>query len=336
MRLNKPFSLITFSPLKRNAVFIIAVVGLSLIWFYQPMSNHTREIKIWNRAEQKEESEKIYGDAWLRWAYETSLGRGLTQAIFIHSWLSKLYGFYQSSSWSRSKIDSFIKNFQIPMNDYEAASYASFNDFFIRRFKPGLRIFPDHSQLLPAPAEARYLAFEQISDELKFPVKGKFLNLETLLNSSEMARPFLGGPLIIARLCPVDYHRFHFPDAGKIIETYQVPGVLHSVNPVALKAHPDLFLKNERQISILETKNFGKLAYLEIGALFVGKIVQTHPPSQDFHRGDEKGYFLFGGSTVIIVGEPNRWRPSDDLLDNTRQGREVRLRLGETIGQKNP
>jgi len=140
---------------------------------------------------------------------------------------------------------------------------------------------------------------------------------------------------MIARLCPVDYHRFHFPDDCKILDSYRIHGKFHSVNPVALAANGKVFLENERQVTILESDNFGKLAFIEVGAMCVGKIVQTYAAGQaKFKRGAEKGYFLFGGSTVIILGEKDRWIPANDILENSEKGIEVLVPLGDVVASQ--
>jgi phosphatidylserine decarboxylase len=241
-----------------------------------------------------------------------------------------MYGVYQSSSLSRRQIEPFIEKFKIPMQEYQKETFKTFNDFFIRKFIPKERPFVQASHELPAFSEARYLAYEKITEKQKFPVKGSALSAVALMGSEEKAKPFIGGPLLLARLCPVDYHRFHFPDAGHTLEDYRIHGKLHSVNPMALKYKEDIFATNERHVSILQTENFGKIAFIEVGALCVGKIVQTFK-EKDFKRGDEKGYFLFGASTVIVLGEPGQWTPDADLLDQTSRGRETLVRLGERV-----
>ncbi len=297
-----------------------------------PKTPDSSQIVFWSRNRATFEVEKVYGDSALRWAYQTRLGRKLTDWIFSRAWVSQLYGAYQSSTLSRAKIEPFIEAFNIPMNEFEPGPFRTFNDFFIRRFQSGARKFVQSPSEMAAFAEARYLAFESITPEQKFPVKGKFLSAQALLGGTPWASHFAGGPLLLARLCPTDYHRFHFPDSGKILDSFRIHGKLHSVNPVALQAVDEVFAQNERQVSILETKNFGLLAYIEVGALCVGKIVQSHSPQKSqFERGDEKGYFLFGGSTVIVLGEPGKWKPSVDLLENTRQSREVLVQLGEPV-----
>ncbi len=290
-------------------------------------------IVYWDRVKKTLETEKVYGDKALRLVYETAAGRIVADHFLAKPWLSQVYGLVQSSGISRRKIDEFVSQYQIPMSEFEKKSYKNFNEFFIRKFKNGARSFTRVQSEMPAFAEARYFAFDSIKTNQSFPVKGQFLSPDALLGSAEIAKPFIGGPLLLARLCPVDYHRFHFPDHGEILETYSVPGDYHSVNPMALKQRPEIFSTNERTVSILETKNFGKLAYIEVGAMCVGKIVQTHPEKKPFSRGDEKGYFLFGGSTVIVLGEPGKWVPADDLLEQTACRRETLVRLGDCVAR---
>ena len=297
------------------------------------------KIEYFNRHTQRLEEEKVYGDRAVRWLYESFLGRILAQFLVCRP-LSWLYGLIQSSPLSKRKISPFIKKFQISMDDFlpsegrnELDPYASFNEFFIRRFKEGRRPFVSGDEF-PAFCEARYFGYESLTKEKKVPVKGRFLDSKALLADSHWASFFEKGPLLLARLCPVDYHRFHFPDEGRILHTYRIPGVLHSVNPLALTKKPDIFMINERQVSILETKRFGKLAYIEVGAICVGKIYQSFEDSLslNFSRGGEKGRFLFGGSTVIVLGEKGKWRPSEDILENTERGIETYLYLGTPAG----
>jgi phosphatidylserine decarboxylase len=292
----------------------------------------TLEIPYFNRDTGQIESEKVYGGGAVRFAYSTLIGKALG-AIISSRCLSRLYGRLQDSAGSRKKIEPFIENFQIPMQHYENPGYKSFNDFFIRRFKPGMRPVVGEKDRLAAFAEARYLAWESIKDEQTFPVKGVHLSATALLGSEEKAKPFIGGPLLIARLCPVDYHRYHYPDDGTTLDSYPIHGSYHSVNPIALEHRSDLFISNERRVSLLQTNHFGKLAFIEVGATMVGKIIQTHDESKPFVKGAEKGYFLFGGSTVILIGEPGRWKPDDDLLAKTEEQMEVLIQLGDGIAK---
>lgn len=291
-----------------------------------------KPILYWNRRKSQIETERVFGEQFVRFTYGTPPGRFLTNSLLVRASFSQAYGVYQSSTLSRHKIEPFIRDYEINMSEFEDPGFQSFNDFFIRRFKPGARQFCESPRELPAFAEARYFAFDRITDSQTFPVKGFSLSARGLLGSENDAAPFIGGPVLLARLCPTDYHRFHYPDDGETTREYRLHGHLHSVNPFAIANKPDIFITNERHVSILETVNFGKLAYVEVGALCVGKIVQTHPVTKPFKRGDEKGYFLFGGSTVIVLGEPGRWKPDSDLLEQTAQGRETLIELGARVG----
>jgi phosphatidylserine decarboxylase len=151
------------------------------------------------------------------------------------------------------------------------------------------------------------------------------------LGSVDRARPFEGGPVILARLSPVDYHHLHYPDDGITIENHRLGKRLWTINSNALRNQPDILFRNERKAQILETKNFGRLGFIEIGALSVGRIVQGHPLDKPFARGEQKSVFRFGGSAVVLFGEPGSWRPSADLLQKTSEGVETLVRLGDEI-----
>jgi len=290
--------------------------------------------KIWNRETQSYFHEKVFGGEVIDFLYTNTLGKTLERLLTHTPLPSRLYGHYQDSNLSCKQIPPFIKKFDIDMSEYENTIYRSFNDFFIRKFKPGLREFSKNKTELSAPCEARYTFFESLNSTHTIHIKNSLLSSFELLQKPELAKLFADGPAAICRLCPVDYHRFHFPDAGETLDSYRIHGELHSVNPKAFAIYPNLFFKNERHVSLLKTENFGHIAYVEVGALCVGKIIQSHKPSNPYQRGDEKGYFLFGGSTVIVLGEKNAWRWENDLLERSRMGDEIYIKLGSTIGHR--
>jgi phosphatidylserine decarboxylase len=297
----------------------------------------TEPIRIWNRQAGHEEIEKVYGGAGVSWLYGNPLGRLMASGPLSQHWPSRLYGAYQSSKLSRHKIRPFIHDFAIRMDEFEPRPFSSFNDFFSRRFRDGARRFVPDPGRMPAFCEARYLAFEKVDPDRTFPVKGELLSPRLLLAGNARATAFEGGPLLIARLCPTDYHRYHYPDGGRTLEHWSVPGRLHSVNPAALQVCGEIFATNERRVSVLETQNFGLLAYIEVGALCVGLIQQTHPETDPFERGTEKGTFLFGASTVILLGQKGAWRPDADLVEQTEvHRRETLVRLGQGIAVSSP
>jgi phosphatidylserine decarboxylase len=295
-------------------------------------------IPYYNRVTRKIENEQVYGGAYLNWAYQNRLGFFLTDHLFSKRWLSRIFGAIEDSSFSRSKIKPFVHRYDIRMEDFEEVAYSCFNDFFIRRFKPGVRSFSSSEKDFCAGAEARYLVFPDLKPRQKFKVKGIEVDLEELLQDAGLAREFEGGCLILARLCPVDYHRFHFPLSGLLTRHYRIPGGLHSVNPVAIEAAPRVFLENERQVAIMEHPKFGRSAMIEVGALGVGKIVQSSysertPLPHKFDKGLEKGYFLFGGSTVIWLLQKGKIKLSQDLLEHSSKGLETWVPLGQSLGE---
>ena len=302
------------------------------------------KIKFYNRESQSEEIEKVYGDKAVQWLYQSPLGRMVAPVVTSHS-LSRFYGMIQDSSiLSHYKVAPFIRKFNIPIEEYLPEKglihepkngiygYSSFNSFFTRKFREGIRSFPEEAGRMGAFAEARYFGYENLSDEERVPVKGQFLNAKSVLVRDEYVKLFDDGPMLLARLCPVDYHRFHFPDDGKVIASYRIHGHLESVNPMALKQKDEIFCENERHVTILETKNFGLLAYVEVGATMVGKIIQSYK-GKNFKRGQEKGMFLFGASTVMVYGQSGKWRPSQDILEKSSKGQEVLIKLGDTVGE---
>lgn len=286
-------------------------------------------IEFWDRERGECRAEHAYAGDFVRWCYEKPIGRFFTEFLLSRRPFNRFYGHFQSSRFSRYEIERDIAFFAIPMDEYEDKNYRSYTDFFLRRFRPGARPFVE-GNAMPAPAEGKYLAFERITPEIEFPVKGRYLNHEQLLQDADLAREFEGGPMLICRLCPIDYHYFHFPDEGEKLRSYRVGGRYHSVNILALQSKPDIFLENEREVTLLETKHFGPLVFIEVGAFTVGKIIQTHSAST-FQRGEQKGHFEFGASTVIILGKPGFWSPSLDLLEQTRAGRETHVKLGTEV-----
>lgn len=297
-----------------------------------------QSIRVWDRRAGREVRERIYGERGLRWVYETRLGR-LASRLLSGPGLSTLMGAYYDSRRSARGIAPFVRAFDVPMHEFVEEPWESFNQFFARRFRRGARPFESEPDRLPAFAEGRYLAWTRVVPEQEVPVKGARVRARAVLtrpddpDSSRWAARFEGGPLLLARLCPVDYHRYHYPADGITRAAWRIAGPLHSVHPIALRARGDILSTNERRVAILETERFGWLACVEVGAMGVGRIVQTHNEGTRFARGDEKGLFRFGASSVLLFGEPGRWAPDDDLVERTGRGVETLVRLGEGVAR---
>lgn len=290
-------------------------------------------IQFYHNVKKTIEVEKVYGDGFITFLYQNKFGKKLTENIFVGKGVSRMMGSYYSSRLSRSKIPKFISQYNIDMSEYEDTDYNTFNDFFIRKFKSGKREFNFNKEILSAPCEARYFGYSSIAQDVRYPVKGEELTPEKILGNIAVSKDFLGGTLIIARLCPVDYHRYHYPCDAVIDDYYLVPGILHSVNPKALREYPDIFSVNERNVTLFLSDVFGKVAYVEVGAMGVGKIIQSQSVTKNskFKKGDEKGYFLFGASTVILLFQKNHCEINKTLQEYSKKGIEVYYKLGEDI-----
>lgn len=276
--------------------------------------------------------ETVMGVAFVRYVYEHALGRALRRAILTRASFSKVYGRYQSSRMSRRGIPSVVESLSIDMSDYlePEGGFHHFNEFFTRRLRPGARPLDESPDRLVSPADGRLFAYTDVQGDTLVPAKGRHVSIDALLASPREAERFKSGTVVIVRLCPSDYHRFHFPCDGVATRPRTVAGPLESVNPGALAKGRPILDKNQRDITYIDSEQFGRVAYLEIGAMCVGSIVQCYPPGE-VAKGTEKGFFQFGGSTVILVFEPGRIEIDADLVANTRKGLETLVRMGEGI-----
>lgn len=270
------------------------------------------------------------GGGALRFAYETLLGSCLSGILFNSSGLSRLLGWFYDSKLSVKSIPTLagLPGCLPEEAEFAPESYKSFNDFFIRKLKPGLRPFDHAENILSSPSDGRITVYCGLAPDSAVPVKGAERTLNDLCCEK---LPFSSAAVAVIRLAPVDYHRFHFPCSCSQSEPIRrVKGKYHSVSPISLCRHPDIYTENTRQITTLSSEHFGSFRYLEIGAFGVGSIVQT---STDSHHGkmSEKGYFKFGGSTVILIFDDSKLQWDPDLLKNSEEGFETQIRCGENI-----
>jgi phosphatidylserine decarboxylase len=287
-------------------------------------------LPIWDRRREKLVEE--YSDD-LKATYESEPRRSTNQWLESHPFYDWFVAAYQNTRRSAKQIEPFVQKHRIDMTEFEPVAYRSFAEFFDREFRPGARTFPVSSPEMGAFAEARYFGWEKVEPDQKFPIKGHSLSGEHILGSAERARPFAGGPIILARLSPMDYHHIHFPDDGATRGHDRRGYRLWTVNWHALLNQEDILFRNERQINILQTRNFGLLAFVEVGALSVGRIVQVHPLDRPFKRGEEKSVFKFGGSAVVVFGQPGAWHPAKDIVERTKEGIETLVQLGDIVAK---
>lgn len=269
-------------------------------------------------------------DRFLEWMYGTRPGRLLVK-LMIRPGVSRAAGWLLDRRVSALAVRPFIRKNHICMDDFEQRRFRSFNDFFTRRVLPGKRPVDDAPAHLIAPCDSKLTVYD-IRPDSRFRVKGTEYTLEGLLQSKELAETFLGGTLLLFRLTVGDYHRYTYIDSGFVTGSTRIPGEFHTVNPAAASRCP-IYRENTREYSLLESLRFGTVLQMEVGAAMVGRIVNA-PGSRNVRRGEEKGRFEFGGSTVIVLLQKGRAILDADLLRNTAQDAETVVRLGERIGIK--
>lgn len=279
--------------------------------------------------------EAIYGEGFLRWAYESGLGRATVEAVAKRAFFSRFYGWRMKRRSTRGRIAPFIENYRLDAAEFagEVASYGSFNDFFIRKLKPEARPIDADPRSVVFPADGRHLGFAEAGAVSGIYAKGQRFDLAALLGGAGLAERYRGGAMVVSRLCPVDYHRFHFCASGIPGPPELLNGVLYSVSPIALRRNLRILGENKRVLTTLRTPAAGEALLLEIGATNVGSIVQTHAPGEPVEKGDEKGYFEFGGSMTITLFEPGAVRLAGDLLAHSAAGRELYARMGDRMGE---
>jgi phosphatidylserine decarboxylase len=291
-------------------------------------------IRYFNRHTGTLETEEVYGEGFLRWSYGNPLGAISLESFVKRPFFSKWYGRRMSTPESAARVEPFISQYGLDATDFAEPpeNYRSFNEFFYRKLKPAARPIDADADSVVFPADGRHLGFERASGIDGVFVKGQKFDLTALLDDKELATAYADGALVLSRLCPVDYHRFHFPAAGIPGQTRLIDGPLYSVNPIALRKRLAFLWTNKRTITRLATERFGTVLCLEIGATCVGTIQQTFKPGAPVGKGAEKGYFAFGGSSTLTIFEPGKVTLDDDLLEHSSKQVELYARIGSRMG----
>lgn len=293
-------------------------------------------IKIYNRNSKKYDTENVAGGNYIKWCYESPIGKSFTELLIKKKLFSKIYGKYCDNNLSKNKISSFINDFDIDMSicKNNLNDFRNFNDFFIRELNDDARPIDMDTDKLISPGDGRLFAYTDISVNDLVQVKDITYSLAELIQDNDIANEYEGGVCLILRLCPTDYHRFHFVDYGTCEKTNFIPGNYYSVNPTALERVAKLYCQNKREWCIFHSDNFGDIIHVEVGATCVGSIIQNYKENTPISKGDEKGYFKFGGSTTILFFKPNTIIVDEDILTQSSLGFETKVNMGETIGKK--
>ena len=270
--------------------------------------------KVYNRKTKQYEEIKDYGGNALKHIYKNIL----LVNIVTNKFISKLYGLYNKSKLSKKKITKFIQENNIDMTLYQKEKYNSFNDFFIRKLK---KINITKKGFI-SPCQSKLLVYK-ITKDIKVKIKNHEYKINELINEE---LDYKNGYIFIYRLSVDNYHRFHYIDDGKRIKRVRCKGRLHTVSNYSKDYK--IYKENEREYSVLDTIHFGKIIYMEVGALLIGKIINYDFDS--FRSGDEKGYFLPGGSTVVVMA--NNIKVDQDILKNSKNNIETLVEVGEKVG----
>jgi phosphatidylserine decarboxylase len=293
------------------------------------------DIQLYNRQTKSLEKETVFEKRVMELAYGTSLGVQICQLLLKKPWFSHLYGWIKRQPSSKTAIHLFVEKYGIDTHEIRQPleKFANFNEFFIRELVDGARPIDNTPEHLISPSDGRMIHYPVLNQAV-IPVKGVRFDIATLLNDAVLAAQYDGGDCFVTRLAPIDYHRYGYIDSGTHGKHHKINGFLHSVSPYALQRNLRVFTGNQRESCVLHTDNFGTVIQIDVGALAVGKIVQHQPQGGRFERGEQKGYFEFGGSTVILLFEPNIVVPDEDILHHSRAGIETIVKYGSKIGRR--
>ena len=285
-------------------------------------------IKVYDRKKGDFYVEDEHGKESLETLYNTVYGRVLLKMFFANRVYSRLVAVGEKSALSSGKIESFIEKYNISMNEYENRVFRSFDEFFTRKKKKEyLRVDEDKKALI-APCDGKLQVFK-IDDALRLKVKGSMYNLAELLEDEKIVERYRGGTCLVYRLSVDDYHRYCHIDNGKPILNRFIKGKLHTVRPIAKRYN--VFKENQREYVVLNTENLGEIIYMEVGAIQIGKI--NNHKLRKFKKGQEKGYFSHGASTIVIILQDGQVKLDDVILEMSRKNIEVKVSYGEKVGE---
>jgi phosphatidylserine decarboxylase len=316
---------------KKRWGIILLLLALIISLAFYPLKPQN-PIQYYERESRQIKTEKVAGEKWLVWLYYNPIGEATLWALAKRKLVSSIYGNMMDRTSSAKKIHPFIEAFDIDISVAQKQEFNNFNDFFTRKLKSDERPIDTSSTVVVSPADGKILAYADISNA-DFIIKGNRFDVSTFLDNPDLAQKYRDGALLIIRLAPADYHRFHFPVSGNVSPNKMIDGDYYSVNPFALRKMAEIFCLNKREYTILSNPLFGDVVMAEVGATMVGSIEQTFKGSYA-NKGEEKGYFKFGGSTVVLLFKKSTIQIDEDLLIHTAKGYETTVKMGERIGKE--
>ena len=283
-------------------------------------------MKIYVRQDKGFIEDSQYGGKLLEKLYNTWYGRVLSKFILLPVFSTMATSNDRRRS-SVKKIAPFVEEYNINMDDFEDREYTSFSGFFTRSIRPGKRPFDSEPSVVISPADSKVLCYD-IRDDLKFTVKGSEYTPDEITGNNVDIKSCAGGKALVFRLSMDDYHHYCHIDSGKVTDSYEIKGKLHTVSSISSKYK--IYKENHRIVNVMDTDHFGRVIYIEVGALLVGRIKNNG--ITQFEKGQEKGYFEPGGSTVVLLFEKGKIKVDDDILQMSGNGIETKVKMGERIG----
>ena len=266
------------------------------------------------------------------WTLDFLYSNAITRILlkpFITKPFSNLVALYMNSGLSKHRIKKFIDKNDINIYEYDDKNYTSYNDFFTRKVISTKRPINARSDILISPCDSKLLAYK-ITDDLCLNIKNSYYSINTIIDN-DIIDEYRDGLALVFRLSTDNYHRYCYIDNGSKGKNNHIKGVYHTVQPISLK-HYNFYKTNSREWTILNTSNFGKVIQIEIGALCIGRIKNNHE-TYIFKKGEEKGYFEFGGSTIVLLFKKNTIKLDDDIVNNSQENIETIVKYGQRIGK---
>ena len=291
-------------------------------------------IKYVDRAEKMLRQEGVYADGLLHWLYNSHIGTIINYFFFRNNYVSRLYGWLNKQRPSKRKIKPFIRKMKVNTDELMCPieGFKSFNDFFKREIDLSKRPINTSPYVCISPVDGKILAYQSMSPGMTFRIKRSVFNLSSFLFDETLVERFSHGSMVVCRLCLKDYHHFHFPDSGFPGEAIAIKGKYYASGPYSLRKLIPFFSENYRMLTMLESEHFGRIAIIEIGAFTVGSIQQRYRSECRVVKGDRKGFFEMGGSTVVLLFEKGRIALDKDLCANTENDLETYILMGDSIG----
>lgn len=266
----------------------------------------------------------------LKFLYTNFIGRCILK-VLTWRFISKLCGFFLDTRLSKFLIKPFVKKNDINLDDFYSDDFKCFNDCFSRKIKEGKRIIDDNENSLVSPSDGLVSVYK-ISDDLILNIKNSSYTLSSLLNDEDIINKYKNGTCVVIRLCVNHYHRYCYPVSGIKSKNKYIKGCLHTVRPIALE-NTKVFSQNAREYTVLSNDSFGDIVMMEVGALLVGRIKNYHDEDYKFNKGEEKGMFQYGGSTIILMLE-DKIKVDDKFFEMSKRGGETPIKMGEVLGNK--